>query len=72
MSEERQPRVPPGQYVTEDFPVLHVGSIPPFDRQRWDLKIWGLVRHPLCHGLEQAGHSLERGLSARIPALGPA
>ena len=47
MSEERQPRVPPGQYVTEDFPVLHVGSIPPFDRQRWDLKIWGLVETPV-------------------------
>lgn len=47
MSEGRQPRVPPGQYVTEGFPILHVGSIPPFDRRSWDLKIWGLVETPV-------------------------
>jgi len=47
MSEEHQQRVPPGQYVTEKFPVLHVGSIPPFDRKRWDFRIWGLVESPV-------------------------
>ncbi len=40
-------RVPPGQYLTEKFPVLHYGSIPPFDPQTWDLKIWGLVERPI-------------------------
>ena len=36
-------RVPPGQRVTEKFPVLHYGSIPRFDPQTWDFKVFGLV-----------------------------
>jgi DMSO/TMAO reductase YedYZ molybdopterin-dependent catalytic subunit len=46
MGKECQQRIPPGQYVTEKFPVLHVGPIPPFDRQRWDFRVWGLVENP--------------------------
>ncbi len=38
-----QGRVPPGQYLTERFPVLHYGSVPRFDRETWDFRIWGLV-----------------------------
>jgi DMSO/TMAO reductase YedYZ molybdopterin-dependent catalytic subunit len=41
-------RVPPGQRVTEKFPVLHYGSIPKFDPQTWDFKISGLVEEPLA------------------------
>ena len=29
-------RVPPGQYVTEKFPVLHYGSVPKIDLVTWD------------------------------------
>ncbi len=31
-------RVPPGQYVTEKFPVLHYGSVPSYPalEQSWD------------------------------------
>ncbi len=36
-------RVPPGQYVTDRFPVLHYGPVPSFDRDSWDFRIWGLV-----------------------------
>ena len=43
MNEERQPRVPPGQYVTGRLPILHVGAIPPFDREKWDFEVRGLV-----------------------------
>jgi DMSO/TMAO reductase YedYZ molybdopterin-dependent catalytic subunit len=43
-----QERVPPGQRVTEKFPVLHYGGIPRFDRQTWDLRVFGLVREPLA------------------------
>lgn len=38
-----QGRVPPGQYVTNRLPVLHYGSVPSFDRDSWDFRIWGLV-----------------------------
>jgi len=39
-------RLPPGQYLVRDFPVLHVGSVPRFDPTTWRLKIFGDVRHP--------------------------
>ncbi|MBI2983709.1 MAG: molybdopterin-dependent oxidoreductase, partial [Chloroflexi bacterium] len=38
-----QKRVPPGQYLTEKWPVLHYGPIPPFDPKRWDFRVWGEV-----------------------------
>jgi len=40
-------RVPPGQRVTEKFPVLHYGSIPKFDPPTWDFRMFGLVVEPL-------------------------
>lgn len=40
-------RVPPGQRVTEKFPVLHYGNVPRFDRQTWDFKVFGLVEEPV-------------------------
>ena len=39
-------RVPPGQYVTEKFPVLHYGSVPKVDLATWDLKVYGEVESP--------------------------
>jgi hypothetical protein len=29
-------RIPPGQYRTEKFPVLHYGSVPRTDLATWD------------------------------------
>ena len=40
-------RLPPGQYVTEKWPVLHAGSVPHFDRAMWDFRIVGLVQEPV-------------------------
>lgn len=40
-------RLPPGQYKTEKWPVLHYGSVPRFDRASWDFQIRGLVETPL-------------------------
>ena len=40
-------RVPPGQYVTEKFPVLHYGSVPRADLATWDFKVYGEVDNPL-------------------------
>lgn len=37
-------RVPPGQSLTEKFPVLHYGRIPSFDPQQWDFRVWGEVK----------------------------
>ncbi|MGH2686782.1 MAG: sulfite oxidase-like oxidoreductase [Actinomycetota bacterium] len=40
-------RLPPGQYFTERFPVLHVGDVPTYDMATWDLRIFGLVDREL-------------------------
>ena len=40
-------RVPPGQYLTERFPVLTVGPNPKFDLATWDLGVFGEVENPL-------------------------
>jgi DMSO/TMAO reductase YedYZ molybdopterin-dependent catalytic subunit len=39
-------RVPPGQYLTEKFPVLHYGSVPRTDLASWDFRVYGLVDSP--------------------------
>ena len=40
-------RLPPGQYHTDRFPVLHVGDVPSYAPGDWDLRVDGLVEHPL-------------------------
>lgn len=40
-------RVPPGQYVTERFPVLHAGVVPEVDLSEWDFTVDGLVERPM-------------------------
>ncbi|HEX7473872.1 MAG TPA: molybdopterin-dependent oxidoreductase [Candidatus Limnocylindrales bacterium] len=39
-------RIPPGQYRTTKFPVLHYGSVPRTDLAKWDFKVWGEVDSP--------------------------
>jgi len=43
---EDQGRLPPGQALTLKWPVLHYGSVPPFDPRTWDFRIFGLVETP--------------------------
>ena len=40
-------RLPPGQYLTEKWPVLHAGSVPHVDLATWDFRVWGEVDQPL-------------------------
>jgi DMSO/TMAO reductase YedYZ molybdopterin-dependent catalytic subunit len=39
-------RLPPGQALTQKFPVLHYGSVPPFNPATWDFRVWGEVEQP--------------------------
>jgi len=43
---QKDPTVPPGQTVTNGFPVLHVGDVPRFDPATWRLRFFGLVENP--------------------------
>jgi DMSO/TMAO reductase YedYZ molybdopterin-dependent catalytic subunit len=40
-------RVPPGQYITEDFPVLSAGPTPRTPLDQWTFSIEGLVSQPI-------------------------
>ena len=40
-------RLPPGQYLTEKWPVLHAGSIPRTALVTWDFRVYGEVAEPL-------------------------
>jgi DMSO/TMAO reductase YedYZ molybdopterin-dependent catalytic subunit len=40
-------RLPPGQYLTEKWPVLHAGEIPDTDLATWDFRVWGEVENPV-------------------------
>ena len=46
-------RLPPGQYLTDRFPVLHVGDVPDYGPGQWDLTITGLVDRPFTVDVEQ-------------------
>ena len=39
-------RIPPGQYVVDDFPVLSAGPTPTADLERWTFTIHGAVDEP--------------------------
>jgi len=46
-------RLPPGQYLTDRFPVLHVGDVPTYAPGEWSLTIDGLVGEPYTLSLDE-------------------
>ncbi len=40
-------RLPSGQAATLKWPVLHYGSVPRFDPQTWDFRVYGTVERPI-------------------------
>jgi len=78
-------RLPPGQYLTEKWPVLHAGTVPETDLSTWDFKVFGEddgipgaeFGEPGSELLDTdleptlAGEELERmRIEARVPAWG--
>jgi DMSO/TMAO reductase YedYZ molybdopterin-dependent catalytic subunit len=40
---QQEGRLPPGQSLTQKFPVLHYGPVPDFEPTTWDFRVWGEV-----------------------------
>lgn len=40
-------RLPPGQHLTKDWPVLDLGVVPPVSRERWRLDVYGAIENPV-------------------------
>ena len=46
-------RLPPGQYLTEKWPVLHAGTVPNTDLATWDFRVFGEVDSPIILSWEE-------------------
>jgi len=46
-------RLPPGQYLTDKWPVLHAGDVPRIDIERWTLRVWGEVEHEVALSFDE-------------------
>jgi DMSO/TMAO reductase YedYZ molybdopterin-dependent catalytic subunit len=40
-------RLPPGQYLTDKWPVLHAGSVPDVDLETWTFRVFGAVEQEI-------------------------
>jgi DMSO/TMAO reductase YedYZ molybdopterin-dependent catalytic subunit len=47
LNPDLQARIPPGQYLTEKFPVLTYGPIPRVQTETWTLRLFGEVAQPV-------------------------
>jgi DMSO/TMAO reductase YedYZ molybdopterin-dependent catalytic subunit len=46
-------RLPPGQYITDKWPVLHAGSVPETDLATWGFRVWGQVEREAALSWEE-------------------
>jgi DMSO/TMAO reductase YedYZ molybdopterin-dependent catalytic subunit len=46
-------RLPPGQYLTEKWPVLHAGTVPNTDLATWDFHVSGEAENPISLSWEE-------------------
>jgi len=46
-------RVPPGQTLTDKFPVLSYGPTPRFNPEKWDFRLVGLIAEPRYFNYQQ-------------------
>ena len=46
-------RLPPGQYLTDKWPVLHAGDVPTIDLATWRLEVHGEVEQPISLSFDE-------------------
>jgi DMSO/TMAO reductase YedYZ molybdopterin-dependent catalytic subunit len=49
----KEGRLPPGQSLTQKFPVLHYGPVPDFNPANWSLRVWGEVEQEVRWSWEE-------------------
>ena len=59
-------RLPPGQYLTEKWPVLHYGNVPRVDLATWSFTLDGLVKKPVQLTYEEFGKLPRRTVKADV------
>src|SRR6201988_4901417 len=53
LSRPNEQRLPPGQHLTRDWPVLDLGLTPEIPREGWRLDVYGAVEQPVFWDLAQ-------------------
>ena len=53
---QKEGRLPPGQALTQKFPVLHYGPVPPFNPATWDFRVWGEVEEEVRWTWDEFNH----------------
>jgi len=64
---ETAARVPPGQYLTEKWPVLHYGPVPTFNPKTYDLRVFGAVENELRWTWDEL-QALDKELNTQVTA----
>lgn len=64
--QELSGRIPPGQFVTDRFPVLHYGTVPEVSLDTWDFRVFGKVGQPLRLNWQQVRSLPETTLTTDI------
>jgi DMSO/TMAO reductase YedYZ molybdopterin-dependent catalytic subunit len=59
-------RLPPGQSLTNKFPVLHYGPVPAFDPATWNFQFFGEIEKPLTLSWVEFGQLPRRKLKMDI------
>ncbi len=59
-------RLPPGQYITEKWPVLHAGSVPKTDLATWDFRVFGEVENEIVLGYDELQALPQTAITADI------
>jgi DMSO/TMAO reductase YedYZ molybdopterin-dependent catalytic subunit len=59
-------RLPPGQYLTGKWPVLHAGSVPKVDLGRWDFRVYGEVENRIALRLDELKALPQSGVTVDI------
>jgi DMSO/TMAO reductase YedYZ molybdopterin-dependent catalytic subunit len=53
VSDELVERIPPGQSLVDQFPVLSYGPTPRFNPRKWDFRVFGMVEQELRFSYEE-------------------
>ena len=53
LKKEKNPRLPPGQHLTNKFPILQKGRVAHINREEYKLEIEGEVENPVILSLKE-------------------
>ena len=59
-------RLPPGQYLTDKWPVLHAGSVPSTDLATWDFGVFGSVENEISLSYDELQELPQTEITADI------